>query len=162
MTNFQWMPVIFWLATFLTLLPAGLAITSTNRKSLILSNMFTQLGVFLLIISLGVGFPAVIFLVLVFPLNIMMLYGHNLFPETNKQSARESRPAIFLKTAVCFLLFLLLIIAFYQNHLKNMLVIDNSGKILEGVIPDVSLLLILIGILIMLILVAISHFLRRK
>jgi len=162
MTNFQWMPVIFWLATFLTLLPAGLAITSTNPKSLILLNMFTQLGVFLLIISLGVGFPAVIFLVLVFPLNIMMLYGHNLFSETNKQTARESRPAIILKTAVCFLLFLLLIIAFYQNHLKNMLVIDNSGKILEGVIPDVSLLLILIGMFIMLILIAISHFLRRK
>ena len=162
MTNFQWMPVIFWLATFLTLLPASLAITSTNRKSLILSNMFTQLGVFLLIISLGVGFPAVIFLVLVFPLNIMMLYGHNLFPETNKQTATESRPAIILKTAVCLLLFLLLIIAFYQNHLKNLSVIDNSGKIPEGVIPDVSLLLILIGMFIMLILIAISHFLRRK
>ncbi|HPC36071.1 MAG TPA: hypothetical protein P5268_04810 [Candidatus Marinimicrobia bacterium] len=162
MTDFQWMPFMFWFAACLTLIPAGLATTLINPKSIIFSNMISQVGVFLLIVSLGAIFPAVIYLILVFPLNIMMLYGRNLFPESDKQTATESRLTIIIKTFVCVLLFSLLIFAFYKILPENGSNVANSETSPEGIIPDLSLLLILTGGLIMLTLTAIGYFLRRR
>lgn len=157
MVELDWMPFIFWFSVCLTLIPAGIAISSANLKNTICLVMIAEFGVFLLMISLKCIWPAYIYLIVVLLLNTLVLYGNNIFPSQDDHEPKQSRRSLILKAGLSALIFIMLIAAFYHNFPKAV-----SGISLQSIVPDISLLLILTGLIFILIFIAVRDFFKRK
>lgn len=162
MADFHWMPFMFWIAAGLTLIPAGLALTLTNPKDIILTIMIAQFGVFLLLTSLENVILAIIFLIIVLLTNTLILYGIILLPSRYDKTKNQSPRSIFLRAILCALLFIVLIIAFHSSGTKSYLANNTTNHDLQMESPDISILLILSGLLFLLIFIAVNHFIKRK
>ncbi len=158
MTDFQWMPWLFWIATGLALLPAGLAIYQSHRRILILLVLISQIGIFLLLVSLAAILAAFIYLILSVLVNILALYIINSFPDEEAGSLIQTSVSPVLNGVLSILLLAGLITALHPN---NILIISSASLHLQPFIPDISLLLILVGLLVLLIFIALSRFFKR-
>jgi len=159
MENFHWTPVLFWLAVGLTLFPAGLAVASSNVRSVAHLSLITHFGIFTLLISLGAELPAIIYLILNLSLGVCILYGIDLFPIPAKPPARKRKIAVILPAILSAIIFLLLVGAFYFTPQP---VADLFNDRIQPAITDQSLLLILIGVFFVIILISAEQLLRKK
>lgn len=162
MIGFHWMPFMFWISAGLTLISSGLAIALSNPKSIIITSMIAEFGIFLLLITLSAFLPAIIFLITVLLLNIFILYGLNLSSSDHDKKFEQQPRSIYLRAGICALLFLILVIAFrlIATDLPSEKILLNPT--IAAISPDVTLLLILSGLLFLLIFIAINHFMKRE
>ncbi|MFH1213077.1 MAG: hypothetical protein V1681_03250 [Candidatus Neomarinimicrobiota bacterium] len=159
MENFHWTPVLFWLAVGLTLFPAGLAVASSNVRSIAHLSLITHFGIFTLLISLGAELPAIIYLILNLLLTVFILYGIDLFPIPAKPPARKRKFLTILPAILSAIIFLLLVGAFYFTPQP---VADSFSDRLQPVVTDQSLLLVLTGMFFVIILISAGQILRKK
>jgi len=161
MNQLPWTPVLFWFGAGLTLIPAGIAIALTDVKKSIVTGLISQAGIFLLMLSLGFTWPAFIYLIPMLFLTLLTLYGNQIFPSRESQEIPPSHLTTIAKAGLSAVLFIFMIVAFYRSIPDELTEMGNS-VILRPVIPDISLLLILFGLILILIFMAVSHLFKRK
>jgi len=162
MVDFRWMPFMFWISAGLTLIPAGLALTLTKPKDLALTIMVVHFGVFLLLTSIGAVIPAIIFLIAALLINTLILYGIIIFPSRHDEVINLSTRSILLRAILCALVFIVLIFAFHQAGTKSLSANTPTNIDFQMQSPDISIFLILSGLLFLLIFIAVSHFIKRR
>ena len=161
-TEFNWMQVIFWCAAGLTLIPSGIAIKQSDLKKVIMYGLVAQSGVFLLLLTLGIAWPAFIYLVLMLLLDVLMLYGNQIIPSQDPPETTRSKLVLIAEAGMSAVFFILIVAAFYLIVPKEFSTIGDSGISLKPVVFDISLLLILFGIFLVIIFSAVGYFLKRK
>lgn len=162
MKEFNWMPLAFWISAGLSLIPAGLAMNLSNPKKVISTSMVAQFGIFLLIITLGMILPAIIYLTLTILINTLLLYGNLLFPSDDDITIKRSLLSSFLRSGICLIVFFALIGAFFQSRTTTL---SGESDVFSGLVPeqsDISVLMILLGLLFLVLLVVINNILKSK